>query len=227
MRRFIEEILPFAFFYFRVKRILDKAADPDIGNKDGEYGKYHQLDTESLCERLKEEHERGKSIDEKTVKFTVSISIALTIFGSIGGYFSKALENGALKLLVSSASGFSVLYTIIGGILALGALKTLPTYGYGTDFVIKAKNDNKIGVSALAAQEKVNTARHLRNEAAYQCLRNGFIIILIPVVLFASAPYFGTPKLQSSTLGSTGSGAPLSLPCDKHIQSPKTGKANE
>ncbi len=227
MRRFVEEILPFAFFYVRVKRILEKAADPDIGSKNGEYGEYHQLDTESLCERLKEEHERGKSIDEKTVKFTVSISIALTIIGSISGYLSKVLESGALKMLVSSASGFSVLYTITGGILALGALKTLPTYGYGTDFVIKAKNDNKIRITALAAQEKINTARHLRNEAAYQCLRNGFIIILIPVVLLASSPYFGTPEPQGNTLGSMVSGTPVSLPCDKHAQLPKTDKTNE
>jgi len=83
-----------------------------------------------------------------------------------------------------------ILYTIIGGIIALGALKTLPTYGYGTNFIIKSKDDVNVKIAALAAQEKVNTARHLRNEAAYQCLRNGFIILIIPVIFFIIAPIF-------------------------------------
>jgi len=192
MKQILEELFPFAFCYFRSKRIVEKAADPDIGKIDGEYSLYHQLDSESLSKRLKEEHERGRSIDDKTIKFTVSLSIALTILGSVGGYFSKTLGSGTLKLLVSSASGVSVLYTIAGGILALGALKTLPTYGYGTNFDIKSKNDDNVKVTALAAQEKVNTARHLRNEAAYQCLRNGFLILWVSLVLFFSAPFLGT-----------------------------------
>ncbi|MDD5065107.1 MAG: hypothetical protein PHQ35_10185 [Phycisphaerae bacterium] len=192
MKRLFEELFPFVFFYFHSKRILRKAAYPGIGNKDGEYGLYHQLDEESLTRRLREEHERAKSIDEKTVKFTVSISIALTILGSIGGYYSKMLDNGTLKLLVSSISGLSVLYTIMGGVLALGALRTLPLYGYGTDFVLKSKDNDEVKIAALAAQEKVNLARHLRNEAAYQCLRNGLIILMVSVVLFIAAPFLKT-----------------------------------
>lgn len=191
MRRILEELFPFVFFYFRSKRILEKATNPNIGNKEGKYSLYHQLETESLSKRLKEEHDRGKSIDEKTVKFTTLLSIALTILGAIGGFFSNKLESSTFKLLLSTISGCSILYTITGGLLALGALKTLPTYGYGTNFIVNSKDNDDIIISALAAQEEVNIARHLRNEAAYQCLRNGFIFLITLAVLFMAVPFLG------------------------------------
>lgn len=203
MKRIIEELLPFVFFPFRLKRLLNKAADPKIGNKDGEFSSYHNLDKKCLSIRLKEEHKRAKLIDEKTVKFTFLLSISLTILGSIGGYFSKTLENEVLKLAISGISGLSVLYTIMGGLLALGALKTLPTYGYGTDFILKSKDNDDVKVAALAAQEKVNIARHLRNEAAYQCLRNGLIILMVSVILFTAAPFIGTESKKSKLKIST------------------------
>lgn len=192
MKRILEELFPFAFFYFRTKQIMEDSENPNIGDINGDYGLYHQLDAELLSKRIKEEHERGQTIDDKTVKFTISISIALTILGFIAGFISKTIEGGSFKLLISSTSGFSVLYTIIGGILALGALKTLPTYGYGTEFIIKSKNNVNVKIAALAAQEKINNVRHLRNEAAYQCLRNGFIILIVFVILFTVLQFLGS-----------------------------------
>ena len=46
---------------------------------------------------------------------------------------------------------------------------------------------NKDGISyltkALYAQERVNIVRQLRNEAAYQSLRNGFLILLFALIM--------------------------------------------
>ena len=184
----MEELFPFFFFWIRAERILKRAADLSTGEAQGDR-QYYKLKGEVISMRLKEEHERAKSIDEKTVKFTVSLSIVLTILGLINGYFSKTLQNDILNLFISSVSGVSVLYTITGGVLALGALKTLPTYGYGTRFILEARAAMKAKVAALIAQENVNIVRQLRNEAAFQCLRNGFLALLISAILFIVAPF--------------------------------------
>ncbi len=150
---------------------------------EGKYKCYWSLSSQQLSDRLFEEHERGRAIDEKTLRFTFVISIALTILGAAAGYLTTALEKEPLKYLVVSAAGISVLYTITGGLLALGALKTLPRYGYGTQFLLCG--DQKLAkVRALAAQEEINIVRQLRNEAAYQCIRNGFAALLFSVGMF-------------------------------------------
>ena len=79
-----------------------------------------------------------------------------------------------------------MIFAIIGAILALGALKTLPLYGYGTEFRLKVLDDDGARVTALAAQEKINFVRYMRNETAYECLRNGLIILLLSVILFTA-----------------------------------------
>ncbi len=186
-KRVLEELFPFFFFFCYAMRKLQEAANPDIGASDGEYSRYHDLNSKTLSLRIKEEHERAKAIDEKTVKFTFSISIALTMLGATGGYFTTALQSGVFKFVVSGVAGTSVFYTLMGGLLALGALKTFPTYGYGTDFLLSARKNKQAKVRALAAQEKINIVRQMRNEAAYQCLRNGFFALLISATVFVIA----------------------------------------
>jgi hypothetical protein len=85
---------------------------------------------------------------------------------------------------------------LMAGITALGAIKTLTTYGYGTDHLL---NQKKIGDSYLAealyAQERMNIIRHLRNESAYQSLRNGFLMLFIALGL--SVVVVGSPNIAS------------------------------
>jgi hypothetical protein len=185
--RFLEELFPFVFFLWHARRISKKASNSQIGAVGGKYHRYHALTSKILSERLNEEHKRAIAIDEKTVKLTFSISVALTILGATGGYLSKALQSGVLKLLVSGTAGLAIFYTLAGGLLALGALKTLPTYGFGTDYFLQKRNRKVSEVSALAAQETVNIVRHLRNESAYQCLRNGFFVLIVSTMIFVVA----------------------------------------
>jgi hypothetical protein len=67
------------------------------------------------------------------------------------------------------------------------SLRTLPTFGYGTGFKIDSKTADapaEVYVDALLRQEKANQIRQVRNEAAFQALRNGFFLFGIVLILY-------------------------------------------
>ncbi len=73
---------------------------------------------------------------------------------------------------------------LIAGIISLGALKTVPKYGYGTQYEIqKEEKGANYLANALILQEDINIVRHLRNEAAYQCIRNGLFLLLTALII--------------------------------------------
>ena len=184
----LEELFPFVFYFYRARKKLAEASTSDSEKKnDSPYIQYKTLSNEELETRLKEEHERGKNIDEKTIKFSVTISIAVTILGSAGSVILKSLSEPDLVFYASTFIAVSVIYTISGGLLSLSALKTLPTYGFGTLFLLKKKESDDVVVSSLVSQEKVNIVRQLRNESAYQCLRNGLLLLLPALLIYSIA----------------------------------------
>lgn len=94
------------------------------------------------------------------------------------------MPNPELRIVIAIFSALSIFYSMSAGFTAIGALKTLPTYGYGTDFIIKGKNDISVLVHALASQEKMNIIRHLRNESSYQSLRNSMASLFMALLIF-------------------------------------------
>jgi hypothetical protein len=192
--RIFEEIFPIFPFLKYKNSILKKIGNGDeIANKSK---RYEELGSDSLSIRIKEEHERAIKIDEKTFKFTLGLSISLTVLAAASGSFVQFSPNTSYSVYISIICGISSLYMLMAGITALGAIKTLTTYGYGTDHLL---NQKKIGDSYLAealyAQERMNIIRHLRNESAYQSLRNGFLMLFIALGL--SVVVVGSPNLAS------------------------------
>jgi len=179
--RAIEEAFPlFAFLINKRKIIMALSNEALVQEKSKPY---EALDEGCLKDRIAEEHERAKKIDEKTSKFTLGLSVSLTVLAAASGAFAKLVPAALYAGLVSIACGFASIYMLLAGITALGALKTLPVYGYGTQHALSQKEG---GVSYLSqvlyAQERMNVVRHLRNEAAYQSLRNGFLVLLIALI---------------------------------------------
>ncbi|MYG65100.1 MAG: hypothetical protein F4206_00005 [Gammaproteobacteria bacterium] len=178
--RIFEEIFPF-FQYIINSNILRKKS----GRKDilsfPEFQEYVNLSEEQLTIRLKEERERAAFIDDKTFKLTLSLSIGLSILGLTAAFLAKAFFADVVILIF----GIGIFYILVAGFLALGALRTIPSFGYGTDFMLKSQ-DNPLSVLAdsLARQETMNLIRHLRNEAAFQTLRNGLFMIFLGIFLF-------------------------------------------
>lgn len=186
MPRVIEEIFPFFIFCKKNKNILTKVCNDSEVTAKAE--KYKELDIDCLKNRIGEEHERAVKIDEKTTKFTLGLSVSLTVLAAASGSFMKVVPDTIYAKPISVICGIASLYMLAAGITALGALKTLPTYGYGTEHLINLKKE---GVSYLAealySQERMNIIRHLRNEAAYQSLRNGFFLLFFALILLLVA----------------------------------------
>ncbi len=200
--RVVEEVFPFISFFINRKKI-----EKLISNNDElieESKSYKALDADCLNDRIKEEHERGIKIDNKTYKFTLGLSISLTVLAAASGSFAKYLPSNSLVEYISIACGVSALYMLTAGVTALGALKTLPTYGYGTEHIINQKADGVPYLSqALFSQERMNNIRHLRNEAAYQSLRNGFILLFFALAISVGAHIYGQvpTDLESGNVG--------------------------
>ena len=176
--RILEEVFPIFTFLKNKNSILRKVSNgDDIASKSE---RYKELGSDGLNIRIKEEHERGLNIDEKTFKFTLGLSVSLTVLAAASGSFFRFLPNSSFAIYISIIFGISSLYMLAAGITALGAIKTLATYGYGTDHMLNQKNiGDSYLAEALYAQERMNIIRQLRNESAYQSLRNGFLMLFL------------------------------------------------
>lgn len=177
------EILPFLHLkdtYDRKLRDTDKVLDD-------RYTYYFEIEEETLSNRLKEEHQRSQKIDDKTSKFTLGLSVCLTVLGVVATVLTKLLPAHDLKPLVVVFFSISSLYMLAGGIVSLGAFKLMPTYGYGTLYeYLKANNGTPEIVKALIGQENMNLVKQVKNQVAYLCIRNGFVMLLFSLLLLTA-----------------------------------------
>ena len=184
-----EEVFPFAYYICRCRRLRRRAETVGILIHD-DFANHEKLSPDELRSRLQEEHTRARAMDEKTFKLTLSFSLGLTIVGLATSSLVSTLSCVTLKAILALVLGVGTLFVLAGAFLALGALRTLPSYGYGTAFLLaarQAENGHTVVAEALARQETMNTVRHLRNEAAYQALRNGLVLVLCGLWLFLFA----------------------------------------
>ncbi|WP_332399272.1 hypothetical protein [Vibrio metschnikovii] len=175
--RFIEELFPFIYFYYLSRKLINKLNDIAQSDIDA----YSKLPDYKIEERLKDEHDRAQKIDDKTSKFTLGLSISLSIISASASGVVKFLPENNLNDFIVLIFSVSSLYMLSGGLIALGSLKTLPKFGYGTFFEIN--RSTSILAKSLIGQEKVNILRHVRNELSFMSLRNGFLMIFIALLL--------------------------------------------
>lgn len=173
----VQEIFPFIYFYFLAKKKTSEIYDVTLSS----LGFFSGLSDEKIKERLGHEHDRAKEIDDKTFKFTLVLSISLSIISIGASGAVKLLPENTINHYISFVFLLSSFYMLCGGLLSLGALKTLPRFGYGSYFEMNIDRGSLI--KSIAGQEKVNMIRHMRNELSYMSLRNGFLLILFALSL--------------------------------------------
>jgi len=189
---------PFIYLYGLEKRKLSDATN----YMSEEHAFFYELDKAIVDSRLKEEHSRSKQIDDKTSKFNLGLSLCLTIICVAATTIAKLLPDHELKPIIIAFLSISSLYMLIGGLVSLSAFKLMPTYGYGSRYeYLKASNERVEGIKALIGQENVNLIKQVRNEVAYQCLRNGFVMLFIALAIISYtsvlSAYLGSPKAMS------------------------------
>jgi hypothetical protein len=179
LSRLFEEIFPFISYWFRDTKKRN-AEDKAIANG-VDVSNYNDKDIDWLNETLDASIKDASFLDEKTFKLTLSLALALTFLGTSMSIMVKEISHPIGKVLVAVLVGLSVLYIICGGLIALGAMRTQRTYGKRRD----KKIDTIAEIStALSLQDMSNVRRHLRNEAAYQSLRNGLILLVGSIAAF-------------------------------------------
>jgi hypothetical protein len=151
---------------------------------------YGSLSTEQLEKRLAEEHERAKLLDEKTSKMTLAFTLGLGILGA-AGTLVRSLGQSTIISVLQCGIVLSAIYILTAGFLALAAFRTFPLFGYGTEFLVAIKDaaePKQIYLDCLFRQEKANQIRQIRNEAAFQSLRNGFVIFAVVLIVYLIYP---------------------------------------
>ena len=88
--RIVEELFPFPYYIVKSRRKKRLCNSEKILCTQSFVG-YEGLSTCQLRQRLKEEHQRGSAMDEKTFKLTLSFSVGLTVLGSMAAFLSKAV----------------------------------------------------------------------------------------------------------------------------------------
>lgn len=190
---------PFIYLYGLEKRKLSDATN----YMSEKYAFFFELDKTIIDSRLKEEHSRSKQIDDKTSKFNLGLSLCLTIIGIAATTVAKLLPDHELKPIIIAFLSISSLYMLIGGLVSLSACKLMPTYGYGSRYEsLKASNERVESIKALIGQENVNLIKQVRNEVAYQCLRNGFVLLFVALTIISYtstlSAYLASPKAMSA-----------------------------
>ena len=167
--------------------------------KDKAFLGYDRLSVDELDRRLAEEHERAVALDDKTSKGTLFLSVGFSILG-----LGLTVISSSKWILLTTASspigstwlillfGASVIYFLTASWMALGALRTYPKFGFGTKYTLNLHDSDATALRAeqLARQETVNNLRHCRNEAVFQAVRNGFILLFVGILTILVAVYF-------------------------------------
>ena len=181
-----EQLFPF-WNYCKYSKRLKKQCDVEVDPCAKELADYQKLPQEQLRQRLKEEHQRASAMDEKTFKLTFSLSVGLTVLGSTIAYLTQVIPSGMVQKFLIGVIGIGLIYILAAGFMALGAVRTRETYGFGTEFLLQLQQEENVQVvlaDALACQEKVNIIRRNRNETAYQAIRIGFGALFVGIIVF-------------------------------------------
>ena len=188
--RMCEEIAPWGFFFVRARRQERRCECKDL-LKARAYREYETLPEEDLDRRLTQEHDRGDALDDKTVKLTLSIAgglsvlgLGLTVLGTTTSALDEAKALAGSTIYITGPIALSVLHFIAASGMALGALRPQPRHGFGTHYLLALRENNSRVTQAdqLARQEIRNSIRQMRNEAVFQTVRNGMIVMGIGAV---------------------------------------------
>lgn len=187
----LEELFPVPFYLYNSRKLKKRAQCADLLKKRAEYAHYPELPLDQLSARLNEERSRAVALDEKTFKMSLSLTIGLTVVGTTSAVLVTGTKPAWLAYAVAVLIGLGVFYVLTGGFVALGSLRTQQSFGYGTQPLLLTE-DERIALFAdsLARQEIANQVRHLRNETAFQLLRNGFALLFLGLLLFGISKAF-------------------------------------
>lgn len=188
----LKQIFPFVG-YLRARSKIVRALEDMENQAEGKsldlIKSYAEADPETLGKWLDDEHKRAAAIDDKTFKFASSIATALTLSSAAVTLVTQLTPNVWFKALILIPSVLSIMFAVIAAFFGFAAAGNSKTYGIGPGAKIgwvRIADEKQRSLSiahALACQEKVYLLKVARNQAAFMCLRNSLILVIVSVTV--------------------------------------------
>jgi len=141
--------------------------------------KWAALGRDKLLPILADEWERAKLIDDKLFKLTTALSLAVAAVGVASKAVLDVLPQGLVKTAVMGVLLYAILCLFAGTLMGFSGLRPKPRAGYGPDFALQIRHENKSAAAhiadALMDFEKANILRANEASAANMAIRNGVI----------------------------------------------------
>ncbi|MGO8247995.1 hypothetical protein [Agrobacterium tumefaciens] len=156
------------------------------------------LGREALLPILAEEWERAKFIDEKLFKLTAALSLAVAAVGVASKAVLDAIPAGPLKVSVTVVLLYAIVSLFAGTLMGFSGLRPKPRQGYGPDFALQIRHNNKYAAEKIADALKdfeiKNIIRANEASAANMAIRNGVIAFALAMTFSLFLP----PKPEPS-----------------------------
>lgn len=150
------------------------------------------LGRQALLPILAEEWERAKFIDEKLFKLTAALSLAVAAVGVASKPVLDAMPAGPLKVSVTVVLLYAIVSLFAGTLMGFSGLRPKPRAGYGPDFALQIRHNNKHAAEKIADALKdfeiKNIIRANEASAANMAIRNGVIAFALAMTFSLFLP---------------------------------------
>lgn len=170
----------------------EKLLDQQMKTVDDANSAYISLGAEMLDQRLNEEHERAREMDDKTSKLTTSPSAALALLGFAVPVALREISTLEVDITIAVLSVLLAAFLLDTLYLVLGAVRTVERFGYGSTNLLQLQDMTEEEAlvrkaANLRLQEIANLRRHNRNAASFSTLQNAFMlaVAVLAVALIA------------------------------------------
>jgi len=192
------EIVPFPRWLLTnqvvAKRLKVKEVDPRQTHWAG-------LGRDKLVALLVDEWDRAKLLDDKLFKQTAVLSVAVTAAGVASRSVLDAMPAGVVKIFVFGVILYAILSLFGGVLIGFSGVRPKERAGYGPDFALLIRHDNKASASLLADAlmhfEITNLLRANEASAANATIRNGVVAFALAMILSLFLPAKPTASTSS------------------------------
>ncbi|WCK21762.1 hypothetical protein [Agrobacterium tumefaciens] len=175
------------------------------------------LGRQALLPILAEEWDRAKSIDEKLFKLTTALSLAVAAVGVASKAVLDALPVGPLKVGVTVVLLYAIVSLFAGTLMGFSGLRPKPRVGYGPDFALQIRHDNKRSAERIADALKdfeiKNIIRANEASAANMAIRNGVIAFALAMTFSLFLPPKPEPPATPNIRVNVDMRTMISWPC--------------
>lgn len=200
---------------------------------DGREAKWVTLGRETLLPLLSDEWERAKQLDEKLFKVTTALSIAVAAVGVASKAVLDALPSGPVKVSVLVVLLYAIGSLFAGTVMGFSGLRPKPRAGYGPDFALQIRHDNKRAAEAIAGAlahfEVNNILRSNEAMAANTAIRNGVIAFALAMTfsLFIPVRQPTSPAPPAEQISITIGATPAPSPTAVNLSQPSLERPTE